>query len=844
MKKVITYCIIILMINFNSNAQSNIWNPIGVNDFNQASCSTTDRPKSDFALSPTGTQYLVFEDWANYQRLSVRRYNGTNWEYVGNPAISTGYIYHPKIAFDNSGTPHIAFIDANNSGKISVMKFNGTNWVVVGTNNFTPNNVGGCVMTIDASNNIYVGYYDLVQTKMFVQKYDGISWSIVNAGFGSAVTANPVDISIDATGKIYLLFGTNIGFYNGTVWSLLPKATNSNYITMSMDNSGQPIIAFDSTTSASSTSRVRCLQYNGSSWVGLAGGTVATKTLSSFAYHFTRVHFGKDNKTYVACGEVNGSTYVPKLYVSNGTSWTAVGTFSTYPYKTSTHYAYLGVDNTGKINYGLSQKEYNYGAVIHTYNNSTWSLLGHKDATGGQRVHSFSMDIASNGTPYIVGVSNDASSGRLAVKKYDGVKWDSVGTTYFNFSSALPNSGNAYYPKIKIGSSGTPYVSYTYGLPISANFTAIVKKFNGTTWTNLTATNTPVINNVSQRTDLETLANDTLLLLSINNTYNITVSKFNGSNWAALSGTVHPYTNVSTSYHDLAVDPQGIPYIAFVSQNAVGNNTIVGLHVKKHVNGNWQSVGSGTIASGAPSDVTLKFNSSGVPFVAFQCDNNLPGGRKANVMKYNGTNWVSVGNANFSPSTADMLKMELDNNGNPYVIFQTNTAIPNIPHADKLTSMQFNGTIWVNIAGNSHSAANVSETALVKNPFNGYITEAYMNLNSLLPAPNGAMAGLIWVKEWSATTFSVGENLLMPNKTSELSVFPNPAQDVLYLSSNLLSEKAGTATVYNLSGQALMTENISISNNVLSATSLKPGIYIVKLSNTKGESAIQKFVKQ
>jgi hypothetical protein len=90
----------------------------------------------------------------------------------------------------------------------------------------------------------------------------------------------------------------------------------------------------------------------------------------------------------------------------------------------------------------------------------------------------------------------------------------------------------------------------------------------------------------------------------------------------------------------------------------------------------------------------------------------------------------------------------------------------------------------------------------------------------------------------------VGENLLMPNKTSELSVFPNPAQDVLYLSSNLLSEKAGTATVYNLSGQALMTENISISNNVLSATSLKPGIYIVKLSNTKGESAIQKFVKQ
>jgi hypothetical protein len=841
MKKLIALFIVLFFNSLYCVAQSNAWNPIGANDFNQATCSTTDRAKSDFALSPNGTPYIVFEDWANFQRLSVRRYNGTNWEYVGSPAISSGYISHPKIAFDNTGTPHIAFIDANNSSKIAVLKFNGTTWINVGAVGFTPANVSGCAMTVDASNNVYVGYYELMQSKMFVHKFDGTSWSVVGAGFGSAVTAQAKDIKVDATGKIYLLFGTYVGFYNGTAWAILPKPTNSLYITMALDNLGQPYVAFDSTTAATSTSRVRCMFYNGTSWVGSAGGTVATKTLSSFAYEFTRIHFGQDNKLYVAFGEANGGNYVPRLYLNNGSSWTAVGTFSTYPFKIVNNYAYLGVDNTGKINHGYTMKDYNFGALIYTYSSTIWNLLGNKDATDGQRGRSFSMDIAANGHPYIAEIINDAAFGRIAVRKYNGVKWDSVGVSNFNFSPSINFSSNAYAPKIKIGSTGTPYVGYTYGS--SGSYNATAKKFNGTAWVNLIPTATPVIPCGNSNIDIDFLPNDTVLLMTSNVNAAPTVYKFNGTNWVALGGTINLPGNTSTVSNDLTVDPFGVPYIAYVRSASVSTPSLTGLRVEKYVNGAWQSVGSGTLATGLVTDVTLKFDASGVPYVAFQCDNNLPSGRKANVMKFNGTNWISVGNANFTSSTADMLKMDLDNSGNPFVVFQVNTSVTTSLSATKLTAMQYNGSAWITIGGPSHSAANVAETALIKNPLNGNITEAYMNLNSFLPSPNGALAGLIWLKEWGATTSSINEQSLITHNAFELKVHPNPSTNELYLTSELLSEDLSHVAIFDLNGRLLLSEPVSLQNNLLNTSSLSPGVYVILLNDKNERRAIQKFVK-
>jgi hypothetical protein len=840
MKKILLFVLGIICFSKTTQSQTPTWNAIGTSDFDQATCSSATRAQSDLVLSPNGTPYIAFEDWANYQRLSIRKYNGTTWEYVGSPALSVGFIYNPRLAFDNTGTPHVVYSDANNALKLTVIKFNGTNWVTVGVAGFSTSNAGGAAITIDANNNIYVGYYDSNLSKMAVHKYNGTSWATVGTTTTQALGGNAKDIGVDANGIIYLLYGKVIAKYDGTNWTNLPHVnTASSYLTMTMDNTGKPYVAFDTMT-PTLTSMVRCLFYNGTNWVNSASGTVISKPSSNFAFSYTRVHFGKDNKPYVGFGETVNGAYVPRLYVNNGPAWTSVPTSTVYPMKVLTNYPYVAVDNASKAYFGTSQASYNSGALIYTYSSNTWSLLGVKDATDGQRGRQLSMDIAPNGTPYIAEIIADNAVGSLAVRKFNGVKWDSVGITNFQYAFNINFSNSASSPKIKISSNGTPYIGYTYGF---TSFTADVRKFNGTAWVKLTNTVSPIATGVSSKIDLDFLPNDTLIAMVLSPNLEPSVYKFNGTTWAALSGTINLPINTSTGSQDLAVSPTGIPYIAYVRAGA-STSTLTGLHVKKYIGGTWQTVGTGTVAVGAATDVTLKFDASGTPFVAFQCDNGLPSGRKANVMKYNGTNWVSVGNPNFSPSTADLLKMELDNTGNPTVIFQIdgNTSINGL-NASKVTAMKFNGTAWASVGGVSHSASNVTELELVKNPSTGVITEAYMSLVPTPAGPSQLLAGLIWVKELGVGATGINENSIANNKQWQVKVYPNPSHSSINIESEVLANGETSIQLVNTLGQVVLSEKTNASAANLSIEHLQEGIYILSLQNNKGQKATYKLIK-
>lgn len=804
-------------------AQTPSWNAVGPSDFNQATCGPTERANSDMSLSPSGTPYIAFIDYANEKRLSVRRYNGTTWEYVGSPGISTGNFYNPRIAFDNSGTPYVVFTDANISSKLTTLKFNGSTWITVGSVGFTNSNCTQSAITIDASNNIYVGYYDTNLSKMSCQKFDGTSWSYLGGAGFSATGANNTNIEVDATGSVYFKYGTTIAKYNSSAWSYLPKV-NSNcfFMSMSMDNTGQPYVAFDSTTSTS-TSLVRCLFFNGSNWVNSASGTVISKPASSSAFSFTKMHFGKDNKPYVGFGEAVAGGYAPRLYVNNGPGWTAVPTATVYPFKTINNYPYLAVNNTGIVYFGSTEMNFNFVACIYKYVGGIWSLVGNKDITKGKLGKSFSFDIAPNGSAYTAQTYSNlysSTGGKIAVYKYNGSVWDTVGATNFSNIGAT-FSQLCYKPVIKVSSSNVPYVSYTYGY---TNNTATVKKFNGTSWVTLSVTSPTVASGVSSTTDIDFLNNDTVIVMTLNANNSPSVSKFNGTNWVNMGGVINTSASISTAYQDLAVDPSGIPYIAYVQTNSTA--TLQGLYVKKYMAGTWQTVGTSTVAAGIPSFVTLVFDATGTPFVAYAADNSAFG-RKANVKKFDGTNWVSVGLPNFTPSTADMLKMALDNSGNPNIIYQVDPSVPNFPHGNKLRSMQFNGTAWVNNTGLSHTASNVNEVALLKNPLTGTITESYMSLNEASPSPNNEVDGMIWVKELGASS-SVGiEDITLNPSNQNFILYPNPNNGSFTIELN--NEKESVIEIINLLGQTVYMQKIGSSKTTITTSDLKAGVYFVTL---------------
>src|ERR1051326_5081857 len=69
----------------------------------------------------------------------------------------------------------------------------------------------------------------------------------------------------------------------------------------------------------------------------------------------------------------------------------------------------------------------------------------------------------------------------------------------------------------------------------------------------------------------------------------------------------------------------------------------------------WQYVGPPNFSAGASNYSTLRFSSTGIPFVAFQDAANP--NNSITVMKYVGNNWVNVGSPGFPSGSAFFISL-------------------------------------------------------------------------------------------------------------------------------------------------------------------------------------------
>lgn len=69
---------------------------------------------------------------------------------------------------------------------------------------------------------------------------------------------------------------------------------------------------------------------------------------------------------------------------------------------------------------------------------------------------------------------------------------------------------------------------------------------------------------------------------------------------------------------------------------------------------------------------------------------------------------------------------------------------------------------------------------------------------------------------------------------NQYSVYPNPAQDVIYIST-INSEDNTMVTLYDINGKMLRREHIKQGVNCINTTNYKSGLYILKISNSKKE---------
>ncbi len=87
---------------------------------------------------------------------------------------------------------------------------------------------------------------------------------------------------------------------------------------------------------------------------------------------------------------------------------------------------------------------------------------------------------------------------------------------------------------------------------------------------------------------------------------------------------------------------------------------------------------------------------------------------------------------------------------------------------------------------------------------------------------------------FTSTTLATSENT---NTTKDISIYPNPAKDVLYINSE---KKVQTVEIYNMAGQKVL----ETKETKINTSNLKPGVYMVKVIDIDKNISTQKLIKQ
>lgn len=252
---------------------------------------TTDQGFSDGAIGNIDLEFdnnnvpfVVYEDWNNGFKITMKKFNGTDWEDFSK-AFTPVKGVTPILAFDSNNTPFVGFVDTqlNSSGNGSVMKYNGTSWEFVGARYIT-GVIGYMDFALDTNNIPYI-CYSLFESgnggKTSVQKFNGTSWEFVGAQNINTAFSEFHNIVIDKTNALYISFkategtGGNLKVYkfNGTSWDNLENAG----FTYSKPNEGLLVddsnnLYIISKPTNSSNANMEVKKWNNTSW-DIVGGT-------------------------------------------------------------------------------------------------------------------------------------------------------------------------------------------------------------------------------------------------------------------------------------------------------------------------------------------------------------------------------------------------------------------------------------------------------------------------------------------------------------------------------------------------------------------------------------------
>lgn len=327
-----------------ANAQ---WAPVGMPGISPGGLSNWQH----LIIDANNTPYVSFNDEGLTNTSgegTLMRFDGTNWDTIGNAGFTAGIAHHSSFAIGPNGTYYFSYADGNNVSRAAVMMYNGTSWVSIGSSL----SVGECqYSTMRVVNDTpYVAFIDNGNATVNVLKYNGTSWLPLGGGPVASTPASYATLVTDNFDSLYVAYQDNgnggkatVQKFNGTSWNLVGTAflsqTNGGAydISVAFNSSNVPYVAYWNPYPAGPAPSVE--KFDGTNWVN-----VGAPSFTSTIVQFTSIAIGTNDTPYVAFNEAtNGSKAAVVKF--DGTNWVYVGTegFS----GSTAAYTSLAIDGNG-----------------------------------------------------------------------------------------------------------------------------------------------------------------------------------------------------------------------------------------------------------------------------------------------------------------------------------------------------------------------------------------------------------------------------------------------------------------------------------------------------------------
>ncbi|WP_157844452.1 MULTISPECIES: T9SS type A sorting domain-containing protein [unclassified Chryseobacterium] len=424
-----------------------------------------------------------------------------------------------------------------------------------------------------------------------------------------------------------------------------------------------------------------------------------------------------------------------------------------------------------------------------------WDNVGtsaNVSAAGGSWLN---LATTSSGNYYISYYDTSVTKG--SVQQFEGQSWSYLGgsagvtnTTSLYGCMAIDNAGNIYYSN-QAGAGGME-----------------IRRFSNGAWSMLPNAATSQIN-------YQALAvSATGDLFAHHSLGSGTVKRYKNGAWEQVGNT--GFAGGST-YVKMAVGTDNNIYVAQIASGL----KVYKISVNAGSTDSWTLVGNvnaGTAYSSDNSFIDLALDSNNVPYISYVAAS--ADGRKLNVKKFDGTNWVQVGAANFSDSVVNNTAVAIAGNGTVYAAASIWDSANSNHGNNQVYALNPGATTWNKIGGtviSNGGAATFNDLAVDSN---NNLVLAYVD-------------GTVKVKRFNTSLLAVQDA-----KRSDLKIYPNPARDYIFADGKV---NIVGAEIYTLSGQMIKPSFNSKSINV---SQLAEGNYILKLKLSNGADYTEKILKK